>query len=155
MNSAVMMLGRAYSIQLCCLRTVTGSVVCGPPSKAPTIQPASVGVPFLARFACDDAMTEADPIEPLSDEDIAEPSAVALARIRTEVWQIARQVQALATEVDHIRRLHCTGSARDGTRELDRWAIYAIREQQMTQMLSNMVHVLQTFLQERAATPLP
>ena len=155
MNSAVMILGRAYCIQLGRLRTVTGSVAFGPPSKAPTIQLASVGVPFPARFICTDAITDADPIEPLSDEDIADPSAVALARIRTEVWQIARQVQALATEVDHIKRLHCTGYARNGTLELDRWAIYAIREQQMTRMLSNMVHVLQTFLQERAATPLP
>ena len=100
-------------------------------------------------------MTDADPIEPLSDEDLTEPSAIALARIRTEVWHIARQVQALAAEVEHVKRLHCHGHTCSGTREPDRWATFAIREQQMAQMLSNMVYLLQTFLQERAATPLP
>ena len=50
-------------------------------------------------------MTDADPIEPVSDEDLAEPGASELARIQTEVRQVARQVRALAAEVDHIRRL--------------------------------------------------
>ena len=100
-------------------------------------------------------MTDADPIEPVSDEDLAEPGAIELARIRTEVRQVAQQVQALAAEVDHIRRLLTAGCVRSGTSGLDRGAIYVIREQQMTQLLSNMVHALQTFLQQRAATPPP
>ena len=100
-------------------------------------------------------MTDADPIEPVSDEDLGEPNASELASIRTEVRRVARQVGALAAEVDHIKRLYATGYARSGTNELDRWAIYVIREQQMTQMLTNMVHALQNFLQQRAATPPP
>ena len=100
-------------------------------------------------------MTDADPTEQVSDEDLAEPGAIELARVRAEVWQVAQQVQALAAEVDRIKRLYSTGYARSGAGELDRWAIYVIREQQMTQMLSNMVHALQTFLQQRATTPPP
>ena len=83
------------------------------------------------------------------------PGTAELARIRTEVRQIAQQVQALATEVDRIRRLLTAGCVRSSTSGLDQGAIYVIREQQMTQFLSSMVHALQTFLQQRAATPPP
>ena len=100
-------------------------------------------------------MTDADPIEQVSDEDLAEPGASELARIRAEVRQVARQVRTLAAEIDHIKRIYTAGYARSGTCELDRWAIYVIREQQLTQMLSSLVHALQTFLQQRAATPPP
>ena len=100
-------------------------------------------------------MTDADPIEPVSDEDLAAPGAIELARIRTEVRQVAQQVQALAAEVADIRCLLTTGCVRGGTGGLDRGAIYVTREQQMTQLLSNIIHALQTFLQQRAATPPP
>ena len=100
-------------------------------------------------------MTEADPIEQVSDEEPAMPGTAELARIRAEVRQIAQQVQALTTEVDRIRRLLTAGYGQSGTRGLDQQAIYAIREQQMTQFLSNMVHALQLLLQQRTATPLP
>ena len=100
-------------------------------------------------------MTDTDPIEPVSDEDLGEPDARELASIGAEVRRVARQVGALAAEVDRIKRLYVTGYAQSGTNELDRWAIYVIREQQMTQMLTSMVHALQTFLQQRAATPPP
>ena len=97
-------------------------------------------------------MTDTDPIEPASDEDLGEPDAWVLAGIREEVRQVARQVRELAAEVDRIQRLYVTRNAQSGTDEPDRWAIYVIREQQMAQMLSSMVHALQTFLQQRAAT---
>ena len=100
-------------------------------------------------------MTDTDPIEPVSDEDLGEPDAKELATIKAEVRRVARQVGALAAEVDRIKRLYVTGYAQSGTNELDRWAIYVIREQQMTQMLASMVHALQNFLQQRAATPPP
>ena len=100
-------------------------------------------------------MTDTDPIEPVSDEDLGEPDAKELASIRAEVRRVAWQVGALASEVDRIKRLYVTGYAQSGADEPDRWAIYVIREQQMTQVLSSMVHALQTFLQQRAATPPP
>jgi hypothetical protein len=100
-------------------------------------------------------MTDDDPIEPVSDEDLGEPNAIELASIRAEVRRVARQVGALAAEVDRIKRLYASGYAQSGTHELDRWAIYVIREQQLTQMLTSMVQALQTFLQQRAATPPP
>ena len=100
-------------------------------------------------------MTEADPIEQVSDEEPTMPGTAELARIRAEVRQIAQQVQALTTEVDRIRRLLTAGYVQSGTRGLDQQAIYAIREQQLTQFLSNMVHSLQLLLQQRTATPLP
>ena len=100
-------------------------------------------------------MTDTDPIEPASDEDLGEPDAWVLAGIRAEVRQVARQVRELAAEVDRIKRLYVTRNAQSGTDELDRWATYVIREQQMTQMLTSMVQALQSFLQQRAATPPP
>ena len=57
-------------------------------------------------------MTEADPIEQVSDEEPAMPGTAELARIRAEVRQIAQQVQALTTEVDRIRRLLTAGTGR-------------------------------------------
>ena len=101
------------------------------------------------------AMTDIDPIEPVSDEDPAAPGTVELARLRSEVRHLAQQVQALATEVDRFRRLLTAECVQSGTRGLDREAIYVIREQQMTHFLSSMVHALQTLLQQRAATPPP
>ena len=100
-------------------------------------------------------MTDTDPIEPVSDDDLGEPVARELASIRDEVRRVAQQVGALAAEVDRIKRHYATGRAQSGTDELDRWAIYVMREQQTTQMLASLVHALQTFLQQRAATPLP
>ena len=109
----------------------------------------------LPGLASERAMTDTDPIEPVSDDDLGEPDARELASIRAEVRRVARQVGALAAEVDRIKRLYVTGHAQGGADELDRWAIYVIREQQMTQMLASLVHALQTFLQQRAATPPP
>ena len=100
-------------------------------------------------------MTDADPIEPVSDEDPAAPGTVELTRLRLEVRHLAQQVQALATEVDRFRRLLTAECVQSGTRGPDREAIYVIREQQMTHFLSSMVHALQTLLQQRAATPPP
>ena len=58
-------------------------------------------------------MTDADPIEPVSDEDPAAPGTAELARIRAEVRAevrcLALQVQALAAEVDRSRRLLTAG----------------------------------------------
>ena len=100
-------------------------------------------------------MTDTDPIEPVSDDDLGEPAARELARIRDEVRRVAQQVGALAAEVDRIQRHYVTGRAQSGTDEHDRWAIYVMREQQMTQMLASLVLALQTLLQQRAAAPLP
>ena len=100
-------------------------------------------------------MTDTDPIEPVSDDDLGEPVARELASVRDEVRRVAQQVRALAAEVDRVKRHYVTGRAQSGTDELDRWAIYVMREQQMTQMLASLVHALQTLLQQRAATPLP
>ena len=68
-------------------------------------------------------MTDTDPIEPVSDDDLGDPDAKELASIRAEVRRVAWQVGALATEVDRIKRLYVTGYAQCGTNELDRWAI--------------------------------
>ena len=100
-------------------------------------------------------MTDADPIEPPSDEDAWDVDTLVLAMIRDEVWQIARQVRELTAEVDRIKRSLSTSDAQRGTDELDRWAGYEIREQQMTQMLASVVNAIQLFLQQRAAVPLP
>ena len=100
-------------------------------------------------------MTDDDPIEPPSDEDSWDADTLVLAMIRDEVWQIARQVRELTAEVDRIKRSLSIGDAQRGTDELDRWACYEIREQQMTQMLASMINALQLFLQQRAAVPLP
>ena len=100
-------------------------------------------------------MTDADPIEPPSDEDSWDADTLVLAMIRDEVWQIARQVRELTAEVDRIQRSLSTGEPQRGTAEFDRWAGYEIREQQMTQMLSSVVHALQLFLRQRAAGPPP
>ena len=54
-------------------------------------------------------MTDADPIEPVSDEDPAAPDTAELARLRAEVRCLALQVQALAAEVDRSRRLLTAG----------------------------------------------
>ena len=138
------------------LRAVTSSVVLGPLLRCISNSAHSRGGPSsCAALRTKNDMTDADPIEPVSDEDLAAPGAIELARIRTEVRQVAQQVQALAAEVDHIRRLLTTGCVRSGTCGLDRGATYVIREQQMTQFLSSMIHALQTFLQQRAATPTP
>ena len=100
-------------------------------------------------------MTDDDPIEPPSDEDSWDADTLVLAMIRDEVWQIARQVRELTAEVDRIQRSLSTGEPQRGTAEFDRWAGYEIREQQMTQMLSSVVHALQLFLRQRAAVPPP
>ena len=94
-------------------------------------------------------MTEADPIEPPSEDDSWGADTLVLAMIRDEVWQIARQVRELTAEVDRIKRSLSTGDSRHGTDEVARWAVYEIREQQMTQMLTSMVNALQFFLQQR------
>ena len=100
-------------------------------------------------------MTDADPIEPPSEDDSWDADTLVLAMIRDEVWQIARQVRELTAEVDRITRSLSTGDSRHGTDESDRWAMYEIREQQMTQMLTSMVNALQLLLQQRAAVPPP
>ena len=111
--------------------------------------------PCLLGLTTEYAMTDIDPIEPVSDDDLGEPVARELARIREEVRRVAQQVGALAAEVARIQRHYVTGRAHRGADEHDRWATYAMREQQMTRMLTNLVFALQTFLQQRAATPLP
>ena len=65
-----------------------------------------------------------------------------LAMIRDEVWQIARQVRELAAEVDRIKRSQSTVDSRHGTDEVDRWAVYEIREQQMAQLITSTVNVM-------------
>ena len=137
------------------LHATIGSLVLGPLPRCVDNSARCQGGPPLRCPACQKVMTEADPIEPVSDEEPVAPGTAELARIRAEVRQIAQQVQALATEVDRIRRLLTAGCVRSSTSGLDQGAIYVIREQQMTQFLSSMVHALQTFLQQRAATPPP
>ena len=137
------------------LHATIGSFVLGSLPRCADHTARSQGGPPLRCPACKNVMTEADPIEPVSDEEPVAPVIAELARIRTEVRQIAQQVQALATEMDRIRCLLPAGYVRSSTSGRDQGAIYVIREQQMTQFLCSMAHALQTFLQQRAATPLP
>ena len=100
-------------------------------------------------------MTDADPIEPPSEDDSWDADTLVLANIRDEVWQIARQVRELAAEVDRIKRSQGIADSRHGTAEVDRWTVHEIPEQQMAQLITSMVNAMQLFLQQRAAVPWP
>ena len=75
--------------------------------------------------------------------------------IRDEVWQIARQVRELTAEVERIKRSQGTVGPQRNEDEHERWLLYELREQQMTELITSMFNAMQLFLQQRAAVPRP